>query len=58
MVEMRDTTNGFYYTVPPPNQSVLVEYYFSINNNYYSWTNPINTDEVFQFSIGADMIAT
>ena len=56
MVEMRDTTNGFYYTVPPPNQSVLVEYYFSINNSYYSWTNPINTDEVFQFSIGRDMI--
>ena len=35
---------------------MLVEYYFSINNSYYSWTNPINTDEVFQFSIGRDMI--
>ena len=56
MVEMRDTTEGFYYTVPPPNESVLVEYYFSVNNNYYNWTNPINTDEVFQFSIGRDMI--
>ena len=56
MVEMHDTTDGFYYTVSPPNQSALVEYYFSINNNYYNWTNPINTDEVFRFSIGRDMI--
>ena len=56
MVEMHDTTEGFYYTVPPPNESVLVEYYFSVNNNYYNWTNPVNTDEVFQFSIGRDMI--
>ena len=53
---IQDTTEGFYYTVPPPNESVLVEYYFSVNNNYYNWTNPINTDEVFQFSIGRDMI--
>ena len=57
MVEMHDTTEGFYYTAPSPNQSVLVEYYFSVHNSYYNWTNPINTDEVFQFSIGRDMIA-
>ena len=56
MVEMNDTTEGFYYSVPSPNESASVEYYFSVNNSYYNWTNPINTDEVFQFSIGRDMI--
>jgi len=57
MVEMHDTTDGFYYTAPSPNQSVIVEYYFSVNNSYYNWTNPINADEIFQFSIGRDVIA-
>ena len=42
--------------LPISNQSALLEYYFSINNNYYNWTNPIDTDEVFRFSIGRDMI--
>jgi len=55
-VEMNDTTDGFYYTLDPPNQSVIVEYYFSVYNNYYNWTNPINTDDTFIFSIGRDFI--
>ena len=55
-VEMNDTLDGFYYSVPAPNESAIVEYYFSVNNSYYNWTNPINADEVFQFSIGRDMI--
>ena len=56
-VDMNDTTDGFYYNVPSPDESVLVEYYFSVTNNYYNWTNPLNTDEVFQFNIGRDIIA-
>ena len=55
-VEMNDTTDSFYYTLDPPNQSVIVEYYFSVYNNYYNWTNPINTDDTFIFSIGRDLI--
>ena len=55
-VEMNATTDSFYYTLDPPNQSVIVEYYFSVYNNYYNWTNPINTDDTFIFSIGRDLI--
>ena len=55
-IEMNDTTDGFYYTLDPPNQSVIVEYYFSVYNSYYNWTNPINTDDTFIFSIGRDLI--
>ena len=55
-VEMNDTLDGFYYSVPAPNESVIVEYYFYVNNSYYNWTNPINTDDVFQFRIGRDII--
>ncbi len=55
-VEMNDTTDGFYYILDPPNQSVTVEYFFSVYNNYYNWTNPINADDSFIFSIGRDLI--
>ena len=55
-LEMADTSDGYYALLPGPGQSDTLEYYFYINNMFYEWTNPINTAQPYQCSIGRDII--
>jgi len=55
-VEMKDTLDGYFYSIDGPDATVSVKYSFSVGTVYYDWTNPINTDTPFIFNIGRDLI--